>query len=259
MKARASATTDAGEDGDTNLLSETRRVGSTLGTAARYVRGRPRVLMLLGYTGLLSSTAFFVPFVLFQPQMQSYAVPVAWFGVMFMGLRISALGGSRYGPRLVERSGGSMLWLRLAPVLLVFAFLAVAGAPTWPLAYVAMLLVAFVNAIMRPTTSAMLNRAISSRIRATVLSAESLVMTGFIAVMHPAVGLVADQVSISASFVLLAAVAVLPLLFAQPLRRFAGAQAAARAPGAAGLTTASSLPGVISGRCSPGEAGRERV
>lgn len=221
-----------GGPGATELSTEARKMGSTLATAARYVRGRPRLLMLLAYTGLLSSTAFFVPFVLFQPQMQSYAIPVAWFGVMFMGLRLAALAGSRYGPMVVGRFGGARVWLLLAPVLLVLAFLAVALAPTWPLAYASMLLVALVNAIVRPTTSAILNHALTGRIRATILSAESLVMTVFIALMHPAVGVVADRVSISASFVLLAVVALLPAVLSASVRRFAAGVHESQGPSA---------------------------
>lgn len=217
-------------------------MGVTIVTAARHVRSRPRLLMLLAYTALISAAAFFVPFVLVQPQMQAFLVPVGWFGVIFMGLRLAALAGSRFGPRIVAALGGAGLWLGLAPALLIVAFIGVAAAQVWWLSYLAMLAVAFVNAVMRPTTAALLNRALSVDIRATVLSAESLVMTVFIAVIHPAIGVVADKVSLSATFVFLAVLAALPLALSFAVRALAHedagrmAGAAEPEPGAADST-----------------------
>ena len=157
--------------------------------------------------------------------MESFLVPIGWLGLMFMGLRLAALAGSRYGPKIVASTGGATVWLGVAPVLLATALVSVAATPNLWLGYAAMLAVAFVNAIMRPTTMALLNRALSRNIRATILSAESLVMTLFIAVVHPIVGIIADRSSLAWSFIFLAAVAVVPLVLSFPIRPFVAGQA----------------------------------
>jgi MFS family permease len=195
-------------------------MGTTLAAATRYVRSRPRLLTLLAYTALIAATAFFVPFVLVQPQMQAFMVPVGWFGLIFMGLRLAALAGARYGPRIVNAAGGPGVWLVAAPVLMAAAFLGVAVARTLWLSYLAMLLVAFTNAILRPTTAAVLNRALSKNIRATILSAEALALTLLIAVIHPTVGLIVDEVSLSAAFVFLAGLTVVLFALSFPVRKF---------------------------------------
>jgi MFS family permease len=192
----------------------------TMRTATGYVLQRPRVLSLLTYAALLSGTAFFVPFVLFQPAMQSQGVAVGWLGVLFTGLRLAALAGSRYGPRMISTSGLTV-WLWLTPALMAAGFVAVAASHLWWLTFLAMLYLAATNAAIRPAVTTLLNRQVTGAVRATVISLQSLTMTLFIAVLHPAVGAVADATSTAGAFLFLAAVCALPCALTVPLRPIA--------------------------------------
>jgi MFS family permease len=184
---------------------------AALGTAGQYLRRNRTVSSLIAYAALISGTVFFVPFILFQPQMQAHAVTVGWLGVLFTGLRGSALLGSRYGPRLVTAATLDR-WMIAVPLLLAMLFVAVAISPNWWTAYTAMLLLAAVSAALRPHIATLLNRLVPTRVRATVLSTQSVVMTMFIALMHPAIGGIADTLSLSYAFVLLGALCLVPLV-----------------------------------------------
>ncbi|GIF46422.1 putative MFS family arabinose efflux permease [Asanoa ferruginea] len=190
---------------------ERRGYAATLAFAGRYLAAHPPVLSIVGYAALISGTAFFVPFVLFQPTAQSFAVSVGWLGVLFFGLRLSALLGSRYGYLIIsERRLG--FWLTSTPIAISALFVGVASSRSWWTAYLAMLLIAAVSAGVRPHTSDVLNRMVVAKIRATILSFQNLVMTVFIAVMHPAVGGITDLSGLRWAFVLLAGLSLLPLL-----------------------------------------------
>lgn len=184
---------------------------ATLGNAGRYLGRNRAVSSLIAYVALISGTVFFVPFILFQPQMQAHAVAVGWFGVLFTGLRGSALLGSRYGFRLITAETLDR-WMLAVPVLLAMLFVGVAISPNWWTAYASMLLLAATSAAIRPHTAALLNRLLPTRVRATVLSTQSVAMTIFIALMHPAVGGVTDTWSLSYAFGLLAVLSLLPLV-----------------------------------------------
>ncbi|HTU73926.1 MAG TPA: MFS transporter [Trebonia sp.] len=207
-----------------------RRPGYTevVRSATRYLGGHPPVLALVVYAAMIGGTAFFVPFVLFQPEMQSQTVALGWFGLLFTGLRLASLAGSRYGYKLITDSSlGS--WLAAVPAVMVVLFLVVAGSRTWWLAYLAMLAIAVANASVRPHLSAILNRLVTSKIRATLLSFQNLSMTVFIAVMHPAVGVMTDTWGLRWAFVLLAGLSLLPFV----ARAFMDVKAPAAAPAAA--------------------------
>jgi MFS family permease len=183
---------------------------AVLRTSGRYLRSHPRVTSLIAYVALVAGIAFFVPFVLFQPEMAAQAVAVGWFGLLFTGLRGSALLGLRYGVKLVTQE---TLYRRMVtvPLVMTLLFVGVAVSPNWWTSYLAMLLLAAVSGALRPHTADLLNRLVPTGVRATLLSTQSVVMTLFIAVMHPIVGSVADTWGLEFAFVLLAAFSLLPL------------------------------------------------
>jgi MFS family permease len=202
--------------------------GEVVRSATRYLGGHPPVLALVVYAAMIAGTAFFVPFVLFQPEMQSQTVALGWFGLLFTGLRLASLAGSRYGYKLISDSSLGT-WLAAVPAAMAVLFLVVAGSRTWWLAYLAMLAIALANASVRPHLSAILNRLVTSKIRATLLSFQNLSMTVFIAVMHPAVGVITDAWGLRWAFVLLACLSLLPFA----ARAFMDVKAPAKAPAAA--------------------------
>ncbi len=198
----------------------------TLRTATTYVRSRPRLATSLTYSAVLSGTAFFVPF---QPQMQAQGVPVGWLGVFFAGLRLAALAGARYGPRVVTETS-LRAWPWGIPALMALGLFAVAASPVWWPTLLAMLFVAAVNALIRPETTALLNRQVSGSVRATVMSAQNLTMTIYIALLHPAIGAVADAWSTAGAFALLAFLCAVPALLSISLRAIAAPSNSAVAP-----------------------------
>lgn len=118
------------------------------------------------FGAVLSGTAFFVPFVLFQPTMQEQGVAVGWLGVLFTGLRLASLAGSRYGTRVIAAHRlGSWLWL--TPVLMAAGFLAVAASDLWWTTFLAMLFVTATNGAIRPAVDALLSQRITKTVRAT--------------------------------------------------------------------------------------------
>lgn len=181
-----------------------------LSSSAKYLRHHPRATSLLTYTALGAGTAFFVPFVLFQPEMAAHAVSVAWFGLLFTGLRTASLLGLRYGQKLV-RPGNLYKVMVAVPVLVAVLFVGVALSRDWWTAYIYMLLLTTLGPALRPSLSALLNGMVPGGIRATLLSTQNVAMTVFIAVMHPAVGGIADARGLKYAFVLLAAFSLVPL------------------------------------------------
>jgi MFS family permease len=181
-----------------------------LRSSAKYLRHHPRATSLITYTAIGAGTTFFVPFVLFQPEMSAHAVSVAWFGLLFTGLRTASLLGLRYGHKFVRPDNLYKVMVAV-PVLLAVLFVGVAVSRNWWTAYIAMLLLATLGPSLRPSLSALLNRMVPSGIRATLLSTQSVSMTVFIAVMHPAVGGIADAWGLKYAFVLLAAFTLVPL------------------------------------------------
>jgi MFS family permease len=213
-----------------------------LRSSAKYLRHHPRATSLLTYTALAAGTAFFVPFVLFQPEMAAHAVSVAWFGLLFTGLRTASLLGLRYGHKLINPDNQYKV-MAAVPVLVAVMFVGVALSRNWWMAYICMLLLTTLGPALRPSLSALLNRMVPSEIRATLLSTQNVTMTLFIAVMHPAVGGVADGWGLKYAFVLLAAFSLVPLAAVVVLVRAKGsveadAGTAAQAGNAAAADTA---------------------
>ncbi len=209
-------------------------------SSAKYLRHHPRATSLLTYTALSAGTAFFVPFVLFQPEMAVHAVSVAWFGLLFTGLRTASLLGLRYGHKLV-RADNLYKVMVAVPVLVAVLFVGVALSRNWWTAYISMLLLATLGPALRPSLSASLNKMVPSGIRATLLSTQSVAMTVFIAVMHPAVGGIADAWGLKYAFVLLAAFSLVPLAAVAVLIREQGtSEAGAGTPAPAESTVMAS-------------------
>lgn len=201
-----------------------------LRSSGKYLRHHPRATSLLTYTAIGAGTAFFVPFVLFQPEMAAHAVSVGWFGLLFTGLRTASLLGLRYGRRLVRPDNLYKVMVAV-PVLVAVLFIGVAVSRNWWTAYISMLLLATLGPALRPSLSALLNEMVPGGIRATLLSTQSVAMTVFLAAMYPAVGGIADTWGLRYAFVLLAAFSLVPLAAVAVLVRERGtSQAGASTP-----------------------------
>jgi MFS family permease len=198
--------------------TERRSYRRTLAEAADLVRRRRglRPLMLFGAT--LGVVPWLLAFVLFQPYLDARAVPIAWFGVLFLLLRLAGVTGSRLGPRVIARDARPR-WLTTVPLLFGVLFVLMAVVPAWGMAFALMLVVGFLQGCLRPVLSDLLNQRLEARVRATVLSLQSLLLTLAVAVLQPAAGLVADLTGPATAFLLLAVVSLVAAVLRVVWRR----------------------------------------
>jgi MFS family permease len=197
----------------------------TLATAARVVRQHRGLRPLMLFSAALGVVPWLLVFVLFQPYLNGESVPIAWFGALFLVLRLAGVAGSRLGPRVIARSARPA-WLTAVPLLFAGLFALMAVLPLWGAVFALMLVVGFLQGCLRPVLSDLLNQRIAAGVRATVLSLQSLLLTLAIAVLQPAAGLVADLSSPAGAFLLLAVVALVAAALRQVWRRSEGPAAA---------------------------------
>ncbi len=190
----------------------------TLAAAFRLVRARRVLRPMMLYSATVGVVPWVLVFVLFQPYLSSRGVPVAWFGVLFLVLRLAGVVGSRTGPRLIAR-GARPLWLTGAPLLFAGLFAAMAAVGPWVVVYGLMLVVGFLQGCLRPLLSELLNRRLESEVRATALSLQSLLLTLAIAVLQPVAGLVADLTGPARAFLVLTVAALVTVAVRRWWRR----------------------------------------
>ncbi|WP_439658236.1 MFS transporter [Lentzea sp. HUAS TT2] len=179
---------------------------ATLAQATSFVGSHPPVRYLMIYTSLVAAAVWVVVFVLFQPYLGTHQVPVAWFGALFLAIRLASVAGSRLSPHLVRVADASR-WLLAAPLAFTALLLVVALAGSWWWLGVAMMAVlSFGQGVFRPLLALLLNEQASAAVRATLLSLQSLVYTIVIATLQPLAGVLGDHWGVAASFAALACV-----------------------------------------------------
>lgn len=182
--------------------SARRNYFQTLSDAARFLREHRLILYLMAFTATFGGIAWAVTFVLFQPYMVTHTVHVAWVGILFMILRVAGTLGSMYGPRLFK-SVAAPLWLLGVPAIFVAAFSGLMAARVWWIGFGLMVLVGFLHGAFRPSLSHLLNQRVSTEVRATLLSLQSLVFSLFIAGIQPVLGALTDIWGLVSAFLVL--------------------------------------------------------
>jgi predicted MFS family arabinose efflux permease len=156
-------------------LASTSRTGfrDNLVHGIRLAAGRPRVrtIVLVGavvslFTTLLTMTAL-------QPFAQEVGVPVWAFGSLLLAIHVSTLGGSYLSPRLAARFKRERLLIVAAAVIAGSQVVLWLGA-SWQVV-VLFAIAGATGAAVQPILSGMLNDAIPSQQRATIISLQSLV------------------------------------------------------------------------------------
>jgi MFS family permease len=102
--------------------------------------------------------------------------------------------------------------LYFAPILSVIALILLALFQALP----ALLLIAvlgFLTTVLRPIVLRVIQKQVTDDVRATVLSMQSLTLTGLLVFTEPALGFIADQSGLPAAYLVMAAVSVLFILF----------------------------------------------
>ena len=146
---------------------------ATLVQAVHLAVRRPRVryIILIGavvhlFTILLTMTAF-------QPYATEVDLPIWTFGSLVLGIQLCSMGGSAVSVRLATRLGRDRLLVLALGGIAGFQVLLWLGASR-P-AIILFAAAAAVGALVQPVLSTMLNDAIPSRQRATIISLQSLV------------------------------------------------------------------------------------
>jgi predicted MFS family arabinose efflux permease len=196
-----------------------RAYGALLGQALTLLRGRPALRYPLLYLASVPLTTVILDTVLIQPQAVALGVPVAALGVLLMAIRVANMLGASWAAGLAARLGTGRIFA-VTPVVIVLSLLLLAG---WqqPPALLLIGLISFVNAVVRPLGLTRVQNAVGDDVRATVLSLQHLLFTLLAALTEPLLGIVADRASLSAAYVLLAAiVGALALLLFWPGRPY---------------------------------------
>jgi predicted MFS family arabinose efflux permease len=195
---------------------------------------QPRVRYALLYSAVLGVAAF-VPIIFIQPFLRDHDVSVGNLGLFQVPMRVLAIVGALAAYR-VSAALGERQTLVIMPVLLMAGY-AVLGSWDASYAYVAFPVVSLVAMMANPVVADYLNRRIPSEKRATILSIRQLLFSLLLVPIAPALGFMADEVSLMGAFwasALLVA-APMPLIFAvwwraearEPLPEVAAAEAAA--------------------------------
>lgn len=169
------------------------------------------------YTLLMGSVlaaGVFGPVVLMQPFLIKHSVATGLYGVYQAPLRLLTMGGAIFAFRLVNRFGVTAI-LVTACTTIIAGYLALAGIDM-QLAFVLFALPAIFQGINKPVIDGYLNDRIPSNRRATVLSVMQLYFALQIMLVEPALGILTDDISLTAAFLFAAAYFIVlmpPLLF----------------------------------------------
>jgi MFS family permease len=209
------------------IVRQAGRYWRQLGDALAFSWSEPRVRYTI-LVGSLVLTAGFGPVVLVQPFLIDRDVPTHLFGVYQAPLRLTSVVGALVAYRVVRRAGT----FRLVPAGctgIVAAYLALAFVPSNG-AFAFFGVSSLMTGLMRPAIEGHLNDIIPSANRATVLSTMQLAFALQVAFFEPALGFLADDVSLTVAFAFSAglfAVTMPPLLL---LWRRAGPAPGEKAP-----------------------------
>lgn len=169
------------------------------------------------YTLLVGSVLLagvFGPVVLMQPFLIEHHVATGLYGVYQAPLRLLTMGGAIIAFRLVNRFGVTAI-LVTACTTIIAGYLALAGIDM-QLAFVLFALPAIFQGINKPVLDGYLNDRIPSDRRATVLSVMQLYFALQIMLVEPALGILTDDISLTAAFLFAAGYFIVlmpPLLF----------------------------------------------
>ena len=156
--------------------------------------------------------ATFTPLIFQQPFLHHHGVGTGDLGLWQAPVRGGGIVAALLAYQFVARMGQRGAFFAL-PVMLIVANLALAGID-YGWAAAGFLGIGVVAGLQPPIIATYVNNRIPSERRATILSVQSVVQSGILAICEPIGGLVADQFGLRAVFLTFA---VLTVLFAFPL------------------------------------------
>jgi MFS family permease len=138
-------------------------------------------------------------------------VPIAGIGVVAMVVQWANVLGSTQSARIGGQFGERSV-LYSAPMVSVIALILLALFQVLP----ALLLVAvlgFLTAVLRPIVLRVIQKQVTDDVRATVLSMQSLTLTGLLVFTEPALGFIADQSGLPVAYLVMAGASSLFIVF----------------------------------------------
>lgn len=167
----------------------------TIREATRIVTRRAYVRYIVLFGSVTSVFPFVLVFVLLQPYARGFGFPIWALGFLVLSVRGASAVGSVLSHRVTSWAQPTKL-LTASVVIIVASQLLVAGLIS-PAIIIMFAVIALTNALIRPLLSKLLNEAIPSTQRATIISFESLVQTILLAGFQPVLLAVADLTSIA--------------------------------------------------------------
>jgi MFS family permease len=179
--------------------------------AATLLRERPALRYALLYLTLIPTAGVIVETVFLQPQALVLGIPLAGIGAVVMTIQFVNIAGSTASHRAQKRLGEA--WVINVTPLLIALSLVLLGLWQLPPTLIFVAAISFFTAILRPIIMSRIQHQVSDRIRATVLSLQSLMFALFIAVIEPLLGYIADHAGLPAAYFVLAAGLTLLILW----------------------------------------------
>jgi MFS family permease len=172
---------------------------------------------MLVFAALVSAVTF-GPMIFMQPFLTDHGVELAFIGFIQTPVRLMGMVGALVAYQVTARLGIRAAFIA-APLLMGGAYLTL-GAWDAVYAFAAFPFIFFVNSLLLPPATDYLNRRIPSSQRATILSLRTMLSSLGAAILVPALGVAADEISLRAVFWINAAVvgALLPLALGLWLR-----------------------------------------
>ena len=178
-------------------MDEPRRSGTggrisyveTLTTAVSALRNNAAIRYMILFEVTIS-TVIVAQFLLLQPFFASHDVPLAWFGVLLIPMRLGGIAGGYFTKQISTRLGlrAQLGWT----MVLAVGGVAVVAASDTLYAYGGFIFVALSMAALFPATRAYINDRTESNIRATVLSFAPFGESIAFAIAATVAGVVAD-------------------------------------------------------------------
>jgi MFS family permease len=175
---------------------------SVLRGALGVMRARPTLRYPIFYLTLIPITAMILETVFLQPQALALGVPLAGVGVVIMGAQLANMAGAANSHRLKERVGERTL-IYLLPFAIAACLLLLGAFQDVP-ALLFAAAISFCTALLRPLVMNRIQNEVEDKVRATVLSMQSLLFAFVVAFVEPALGYLADLRGLPVSYYALA-------------------------------------------------------
>lgn len=194
----------------------------TMRTSAKYAKDNKAVRFIL-LTGILLAFAIQVPAAQYQPLFSQFVPNKMWLGYLWATMSIAAFGGARLSPWFSSKLENRKSALILLQIMIGLGILLSGAFAIFPMAlaaFVAFLFWMLASGILSPIRKEYLNKNISSRERATIISLLSMTATIGSAIGLLLGGLLAKYISISIAWVFSgAALIILTLLVMRNSKR----------------------------------------